>query len=283
MAARILIIEDNPANMELMVYLLRSFGYTVLQAGDGEQGTAAAGRELPDLVVCDIHLPKRDGYAVLAALKGNPQLAAKPVIAVTALAMVGDREKLLAAGFDGYIGKPIEPETFVGQVELFLRPDLRALHVVGSNAAMAESVPLTVAQRATILVVDDMPVNRELVRSTLEPMGYSLLLAGSVRQGWEIAQQENFDLILSDLHMPGQDGFEFIRKVRADARLATVPFLFLTASSGSPADGRIAMQLGASRFLRRPIEPQALVDQIEACLQEHANERAITRAGGQDA
>jgi two-component system cell cycle response regulator len=265
MSARILIIEDNPTNMELMEYLLNAFGYSSLQACDGEQGIEIAQRELPDLVVCDIHLPKRD--AVIAALKSSPRLAAVPVLAVTALAMVGDREKLLAAGFDGYISKPIEPETFVGQVEKFLRADLRALHAAGGSAAAVDYVPTTVARRATILVVDDLPVNRELVRSTLEPMGYVLLLAASVRQAWDIAQREKVDLILSDLHMPDQDGFDFIRNVRAEPRLAGVPFLFLTASSGGPADGQLAMRLGASRFLRRPIEPQTLVDQIEACLQ----------------
>lgn len=268
MCARILIVEDNSANMELMAYLLKAFGYFSLQAFDGLQGIEIAQRELPDLVVCDVHLPKRDGYAVIAALKGDPRLAGTPVLAVTALAMVGDREKLLAAGFDGYIGKPIEPESFVDQVEQFLRADLRALRVDGAREATVDAVPLAIARRATILVVDDLPVNRELVRSTLEPMGYTLLLASSVRQGWEIAQRERFDLILSDLHMPGQDGFDFVRKVRAEPRLAKIPFLFLTASSGSPADGDLAMRLGASRFLRRPIEPQSLVDQIEACLRE---------------
>jgi CheY-like chemotaxis protein len=119
--ARILIIEDNATNMELMVYLLRAFGHQPLTAGDGEAGVKMAQLELPSLIVCDVHLPIMDGYAVVAALKNNPALSAIPVIAVTALAMVGDREKLLASGFDGYIEKPIEPEVFVSQIETFLQ------------------------------------------------------------------------------------------------------------------------------------------------------------------
>ncbi|WP_395407006.1 response regulator [Pseudoduganella sp. UC29_106] len=118
-SARILIIEDNPTNMELMVYLLRAFGYQPLMAHDGEEGVEAARRERPDLIICDVHLPKLDGYGVVSRLKQDPQLRTIPTLAVTALAMVGDREKLLAAGFDGYIGKPIEPGYFREPARVF--------------------------------------------------------------------------------------------------------------------------------------------------------------------
>lgn len=121
MAARILIIEDNATNMELMVYLLKAFGHEPLLAHDGETGIRLAQQMPPSLIVCDVHLPNLDGYGVVALLKANPSLSAIPVIAVTALAMVGDREKLLASGFDGYIEKPIEPEIFVSQIEGFLQ------------------------------------------------------------------------------------------------------------------------------------------------------------------
>lgn len=133
MAGRILVIEDNPANLELMSYLLRAFGYTVLTAGDGAEGIAAARRELVDLIICDIHLPNVDGYAVAKFLKGHPVLRQIPLIAVTALAMVGDREKVIAAGFDGYIDKPIAPETFVTQIAGYLPADLRAVSILPRN------------------------------------------------------------------------------------------------------------------------------------------------------
>jgi CheY-like chemotaxis protein len=120
--ARILIIEDNPTNMELMVYLLNAFGFTPLTANDGISGIEAARDTAPDLIICDVHLPRLDGYGVVAQLKQDPALRDIPVLAVTALAMVGDRERLLEAGFDGYIAKPIEPDTFVVQLEEFLEP-----------------------------------------------------------------------------------------------------------------------------------------------------------------
>lgn len=275
MAARILIIEDNPANMALMVYLLEAFGYSVCSAADGEEGWQAAQHEPPDLIVCDVHLPKRDGYEVVRLLKGDPKLLAIPVIAVTALAMVGDREKMLQAGFDGYIDKPIEPVSFVSQIEQFLPPAARAQRPAETEPATesaftsaANTAPSLALKGATILVVDDSPVNRELIRSTLEPFGYTLLFAEDVQQGWQRAQRDRFDLILCDLHMPDEDGFGFIRRLRTDSRLADIPFMFLTASSGSESDLRQALALGAARFLRRPIEPQVLVDQIDACLRK---------------
>ncbi|WP_268793436.1 response regulator [Noviherbaspirillum sp. Root189] len=115
-----MLIEDHPANLELMAYLLHAFGHTCLCAPNGTAGLELALKESPDLVICDVHLPVLDGYGVIRKIRSDPHLQHLPVVAVTALAMVGDREKLLAAGFDGYISKPIEPETFVGTIEEFL-------------------------------------------------------------------------------------------------------------------------------------------------------------------
>jgi PAS domain S-box-containing protein len=99
---------------------LQAFGHTPLEAVDGETGLDLIQREAPELILCDIHLPGMDGFGVARQLKGHPAYSAIPLVAVTALAMVGDRDRILSAGFDGYITKPIVPETFVGQVEAFL-------------------------------------------------------------------------------------------------------------------------------------------------------------------
>ena len=83
-------------------------------------------RECPDLIVCDVQLPDIEGFEVARWLKSHPELRAIPLVAVTALAMVGDRDRVLAAGFDGYLAKPIDPETFVRQIEGFLPLERRA-------------------------------------------------------------------------------------------------------------------------------------------------------------
>ncbi|RJR36856.1 MAG: response regulator [Deltaproteobacteria bacterium] len=127
MAKRILIIEDNPANLELLTILLEAFHYVVLAAGGGTEGIEMVRREKLDLIICDVQMPGVDGYEVARQLKRDPMLHRIPLLAVTALAMVGDREKVLSAGFDGYIDKPIVPEKFVKQIEAFMeRPDDRS-------------------------------------------------------------------------------------------------------------------------------------------------------------
>lgn len=122
---RILVVEDNPANLALMDYLLRAFGYGVLVAKDGDQGVAVAVAEHPDLILMDLQLPTMTGFEAAKRIRAEAQMPAVPIVAVTAFAMVGDRERVLGEGFDGYISKPINPETFVSQIEAFLPGPLR--------------------------------------------------------------------------------------------------------------------------------------------------------------
>ena len=121
MAGTVLLVEDNEQNRYLTTFLLEKRGYRVDWVGDGRAATARAMALRPDVILLDIQLPGMDGYAVARALRGESALARVPVIAVTSYAMVGDREKALGAGCTGYIEKPIDPETFVDQVERIVR------------------------------------------------------------------------------------------------------------------------------------------------------------------
>ena len=116
----ILLIEDNEQNRYLLTFLLEQSGYTVSAAEDGPSGIMAAHRLLPALILLDIQLPKMDGYAVAHALRQSEALRGIPIVAVTSYAMMGDREKALAAGCVGYIEKPINPDTFVAEMECAL-------------------------------------------------------------------------------------------------------------------------------------------------------------------
>ena len=114
--AKILVVEDNPDNMTLAVLLLESAGHTVLRAIDAEAGLTLARDELPDLILMDIQLPGMDGLEATAFLKRDAATCAIPVIALTALAMKGDEERIRAAGCDGYIAKPIGYKEFLAAV-----------------------------------------------------------------------------------------------------------------------------------------------------------------------
>ena len=120
MMPRVLVIEDNDIGRELMTYALQSFGCTTEVAADGAEGIEAARRERPDLILCDVQMPGLDGFDVVRVLKQDPTLRDVPVIAVTALAMAGDRERLLASGFDGYLSKPIEPQQLAAAIQPWL-------------------------------------------------------------------------------------------------------------------------------------------------------------------
>ena len=120
--ATILVVEDNPANMTLALFLLESAGYAVLSATDAEAGLALARDRRPDLILMDIQLPGMDGLEATLQLKGGDATRAIPVIALTALAMKGDEERIRAAGCDGYIAKPIRYKEFLETVATQLHP-----------------------------------------------------------------------------------------------------------------------------------------------------------------
>lgn len=120
MSAKILLIEDNSENRYLVTFLLQQHGYAVVPAESGLRGLELAATIQFDLILLDIQLPGMDGHAVARALKSDPALKHIPVVAVTSYAMAGDREKCLAAGAEGYLEKPIDPETFVAEIARFL-------------------------------------------------------------------------------------------------------------------------------------------------------------------
>lgn len=126
MKRTVLVIEDNEQNLYLVTFILESNGYEVVQARDGREGIELAGRVTPILILLDIQLPGMNGYEVAQALRGNPALAGVPIVAVTSYAMLGDRERALAAGCSGYIEKPINPESFIADVERHLPKDTDA-------------------------------------------------------------------------------------------------------------------------------------------------------------
>lgn len=268
--AKILVIEDNPTNLQLMVYLLQAFGYTPLEAADGGTGLDLVRREAPNLILCDIQLPTLDGYEVARQLKRHPALSKIPLVAVTALAMVGDRDRVLAAGFDGYISKPIAPETFVGQVEAFLQPDQRSTRPPAMPSAPTAKPTTPLAQHATILVVDNSFGNINVIRATLEPIGYQIHAAQAVQEALRLARQIRPDLILSDVFIGGESGYDLIRVVQADAQLHAIPVAFISSTSWAEKDMATAIRLGAVTYITRPIEPEALLKVIEACLRGKA-------------
>jgi CheY-like chemotaxis protein len=118
----VLLVEDNEDNLVVYRTILEHVGYKVIEARDGEEGVSQARRELPDLILMDISIPKMDGWEATQRLKADAATRAIPIIALTAHALEEDRQKAQQAGCDGYLAKPVEPRRVVQEVERFVGP-----------------------------------------------------------------------------------------------------------------------------------------------------------------
>ena len=120
--ARVLVVEDNDMNMQLVEYLLEEGGYQIVKAASGEEALSIArSGEVVDLILMDIHLPDMDGISVVREMKSDARTSAIPILALTAHAMRGDKDRFLEAGCDGYISKPIDVKTFLTSIRSYLR------------------------------------------------------------------------------------------------------------------------------------------------------------------
>ena len=116
----ILVVEDNDMNMQLVEFLLEEGGYSIVKATSGEEALAITREQAPDLILMDIHLPGMDGLSVVRAMKADARTARVPILALTAHAMRGDKDRFLEAGCDGYISKPIDVKTFIASIRQYL-------------------------------------------------------------------------------------------------------------------------------------------------------------------
>jgi two-component system cell cycle response regulator len=265
----VLVIEDNDVNLELMTYLLRAGGYDTDVARDGATGLARMRQGGLDLVICDIQLPGLDGLRLVRAFRDEFGAAGPPVIAVTAFAQAGDREKILSAGFDGYLSKPIEPEIFVGQIGAFL-PEARRAAVGGKETA---ATPVVAEVRAPVgglrvLVVDDTAANVELMRGLLEPFGHLVHAASGVTDALADLVAAVPHLIVSDVHLRDGTGYELLSIARRDGRLRDVPFVILSSTARTPQERERCLSLGARAFIVRPIEAGDLLAELRPFLSE---------------
>jgi two-component system cell cycle response regulator len=268
MGARILVVEDTPHNLTLMTYLLKTHDHTVIAATTGEEGIELARALRPDLIVMDLQLPGIDGYGALAALRATPDLAALPVIAVTSFAMVGDRDRALAAGFDHYLTKPIDPETFTEEVNTRIPEHLRGVrHTPAASEPIQTMDPPRPGPHghdaADILVLDDSLINQTLLRSMLEPYGYHVRTAFTIEDAIIAADAQAPDLVLSDVHVGRRSGTELLSHLRSVPILTVVPFAFITATTDWQ-DPRLGA--GVTRIIRRPIDPADLLHEVETLL-----------------
>ncbi len=272
--ARILIIEDNQPNRELMVYLLEAFGHQPLAAVDGEQGLALARAELPDLILCDIQLPGLDGYGVLLALRAHPATRAIPVLASSALAPGELGETTRLAGFDGCLSKSCEPELLLAALQAHLPQELRTaapatpadVAAPATPAAPAALAPAPAAAPASaaarLLLLDTAPLNHGLLATILGHVGHTLTVVDSTATA--AAAQGPFDLLLCDYDPLDAAARPFLAPLlRAHAAL---PLIVLRPDAGQGIAALLEHHPAPARLLNHPLDPPQLIEAVAACL-----------------
>ena len=276
--ARILVVEDNLANMKLACLLLRKAGHEVLCAADAETGLTLARTDQPDLILMDVQLPGMDGLAATALLKGDPCTAAIPVIALTAMAMKADQEKTRVAGCDGYIAKPLRYQELYAAIDALLDERdpsapraaiaVAPAQVAGQRAAPTEPSLHETARVAgrLILVAEDNETNQKIIRRQLALLGYGADIAGSGRQALELWRTGDYALLLTDLQMPQMDGYELIEAIRDHERGGRrLPIVVMTASS-SRRETRRGLPAEMDDYLSKPLQLAELKAALDACL-----------------
>jgi PAS domain S-box-containing protein len=235
----VLIIDDDPAARAITHRVLSREGYEVIEAADGETGLRLARERRPALITLDILMPGMDGWAVLAALKADPEIAAIPVILQT---IVEDRNMGFALGAAEYLTKPIERKRLASLVRR---------HVPNKSAG-------------PVLVVEDDEHTRMLYARTLEKAGWTVLQAENGRVALERMADARPALVLLDLMMPEMDGFEFLDVLRQDDGRRDIPVVVITARTLS-ADDRNRLNGGVERVLqKRALQTEALLSEVRA-------------------
>jgi DNA-binding response OmpR family regulator len=239
----ILVVEDDRDIAELISRSLATSGYEVTVASRARDAIEQARTRQPDLITLDIYLPDADGFEVLQRLKTDSATASIPVVIVS---VMPDQREGLRLGAVDYLTKPIDPARLVFSVN-------RVLHGPGK-----------------VLVVDDDRDTRDLLQAALEQRGFTVVLTSSGKRAVMLARQENPDLILLDLKLPGMDGYEVLQRLKGLSDTADIPVVVITGSlTDEEVKQKKVLSLGAARFLTKPFAVDELVSEIDIVVGAH--------------
>jgi signal transduction histidine kinase/DNA-binding response OmpR family regulator len=254
-AGVVLVIDDDPAVLELMERFLGKEGFAVRTAAGGKEGLALARALRPAAITLDVMMPGMDGWAVLAALKADPELARIPVIVLT---LMDDKAMGFALGAVDYLTKPVSRDQLAAAV--------KRLRVAGSTEP--------------VLIVDDDPSMRELVRRALEKEGVPVAEAGHGRAGLAEVARRRPGLILLDLMMPELDGFGFLEELRRVPAWRDIPVIVLTAKELTDED-RQRLQGSVEKILEKgAYDRQSLLQEIRGLIAASAPPAAASGGDG---
>jgi PAS domain S-box-containing protein len=258
----VLVVEDNPVTRKMVRCALEVDGFEVSEAGDGRTALAQAGARRPDLLICDYVLPDTDGVSLLAEVRRRARRTDLPAVVITGMVSRLEQLRAQADGSSQFLAKPVEPS--------------RLLEVVRAQLAPLEPHP---AGGRRVLVVDDEPANRKLMAFRLRQAGYEVVTATGAAEGLALARHRLPDAIITDVMMPGMDGFTFCREARRDARLGGVPVLLVSSAFVEDADRELALKMGANDLIARTPDLCDLAAALEWSLRTSAPQVDLSDEG----
>jgi DNA-binding response OmpR family regulator len=262
--ANILLVDDDPDIHMSLGTVLRAEGYNVTSARDGVEAMKLVYKDRPDLVILDLLMPRKDGFAVVREIREDPEYADLPILILTAVRQEASRRRYeLETGshmdVQDYVEKRIRPAELLRRVRRLLPP-----------AEPAEAPAEPVAPKATVLLIDDDPDFVAGTRVILEANGYRALTALNGEDGLTLARSEKPDLILLDIIMPTQDGFMVCEALKSEVELADIPVIMLTGFSERLRQTSYAaiqgLMMEADDYLDKPVRPRELIRRVEAVL-----------------
>lgn len=259
-----MVVEDNEIHQKVIGGYLRLDGHNVTMVGSAEDALQAFAQRHFDVLLMDVNLPGMDGNEATRRIRSNPDpvKASVPIIAITGNTSPIDIDGCRAAGMDDFVGKPVDPDA--------LRTTVFATHKAWkerqAESGHGPALPAAGGVRGPlkILVVDDNQINQKVISGFLAAGGHEIVAATSGEKGLSLATSTRFDLILMDVTLPGIDGLEASRRIRAlpDAVLRAVPIIAITGNT-SPRDVEECRAAGMNDFLGKPIDPDALETILE--------------------
>ena len=285
--AKILLVEDNEVNRDMLSRRLQRKGHEVITVGDGEQAVAFARSGRPDIILMDLNLPILDGWAATRRIKAEIKTRGIPVIALSAHAMSGDRQKALATGCDDYDVKPVDFTRLMAKIQSLLEgrggPRVEADAEGSATQPAARPTPPATGVVSSsgkpeplVLVVDDTRANRELLERRLSKHGYRVELAEDGETALRLVGEKSFDAILLDVMMPGINGLDVLRELRRMHAATDLPIIMATAKDAS-GDIVEAMNAGANDYVTKPLDFPVVLARLGTQLSLKASVEQIRR------
>lgn len=281
MTARVLVVDDVPANVKLLEAKLSAEYYEVITAVNGQQAIEVAEAEMPDIILLDVMMPIMDGFTACRKLKENSRLRHIPVIMITALDQPSDRVQGLLSGADDFISKPIKNNPLFPRVRSLIRlkmmtDELRARDITGQNLGLANLSGWEDGGdiMGRILIVDDQARSSARISGVLNEGGHAAQVVDDSAEALRLARGGAFDLIIVSLSMRNYDGLRLCSQFRTAEETRTIPLLIIVED---PEDSRLArgLDMGINDYLVRPIESNELFARVRTQLRWHRYEEKL--------